>query len=104
MTFNSKFHALLRRSRTALHYGSKNGVGAARWALAVQKLRGNGGLLGKTRIQHYDFVHNRPVGAPIAPGSVPRNTINWVVPPFGYGSGGHLGRLSAAPVSGEGRL
>ena len=74
------------------------GLDAADWssigalaALAVQKLRGNGGLLGKTRtIQHYDFVHNRPVGAPIAPGSVPRNTINWVVPPFGYGSGGHL--------------
>lgn len=90
MTFNSKFHALVRLSRTALHYGRKNGVGALA-ALAMQKLRGNGGLLGKTRIiQHYDFVHNRPVGSPIVPGSVPRNTINWVVPPFGYGSGGHL--------------
>lgn len=64
MTSNSKLHTLLRRSRTALHYGRKNGVGAL-VALTLQKLRGNGGgLLAKARvIEHYGFVHNHPVGS-----------------------------------------
>lgn len=83
-------YALLRRCRTAFRYGRANGLGAL-VAFIAQKLRAKQGLLGKTRlIQQYDFVRNRPVGEPITPGSVPRNTINWVVPPFGYGSGGHL--------------
>lgn len=91
MTFNSKLHTLLRRSRNALHYGRKNGIGALA-ALIMQKRRSNrGGFLAKTHIiEFYDFVINRPLGSPIKLGSIPRNTINWVVPPCGYGSGGHL--------------
>lgn len=90
MSFNNKLHTLLRRSRTALQYGRKNGVGAL-LALSRQKLRSHRGLLAKNRIiDFYDFVRPTPVGAPIVAGSVPRTTVNWVVPPFGYGSGGHL--------------
>jgi glycosyltransferase involved in cell wall biosynthesis len=62
-------------------------------ALTRQKLRSyrGGGLMAKTRvIDFYDFVRQRPFGFPIAPGAVSRTTINWVVPPFGFGSGGHL--------------
>lgn len=91
MTFNSQFYTLLRRTRTALRYGRENGLSALT-ALTRQKLRGRrGGLLGKTRvIDFYDFVRARPVGSHIVPGSVPRTTVNWVIPPFGFGSGGHL--------------
>lgn len=91
MTFNSMLHTLLRRARTALHYGRKNGIGSL-VALSRQKLRSNsGGLLAKNRIvDFYGFVRPHLVGSPIEPGSVSRKTINWVVPPFGFGSGGHL--------------
>jgi len=91
MTFNSKFRLLLRRTRAAIQHGRKNGIGAL-IALIMRKLRSSpGGLLAKTRvIDYYDFVHNRPVGTPVVLGSVPCMTINWVLPPFGYGSGGHL--------------
>lgn len=91
MTLNVRFHTLLRHLRTALRHGRTHGVGAL-VMLTMQRLRSKqGGLLAKTRvIKHYDFVHTRPVGSPIVPGSVSRTTINWVVPPFGYGSGGHL--------------
>lgn len=91
MTFNSSFHTLLRRCRTALRYGQMNGVGSL-LALTRQKLRSSrGGLLAKNHIiEFYDFILHDPVGLPIVPGSVPRTTVNWVVPPFGFGSGGHL--------------
>lgn len=91
MISDSRFHNVLRRTRTALRYGRKNGLGAL-VGLTRQKLRArHGGLLAKTRIvDFYDFVRARPVGSPIVAGSVPRTTINWVVPPFGFGSGGHL--------------
>lgn len=91
MTFNSMLHTLLRRSRTAIQYGRKNGLGSL-IALTRQKLRSNrGGLLAKNRIiDFYDFVRAHSVGSPIAPGIVPRTTVNWVIPPFGFGSGGHL--------------
>ena len=91
MTFNSVFRMLQRRTRTAIQYGRKNGLGSL-LALIRQKLRGShGGLLAKKRIiDFYDFVHTHAVGSPITHGIVPRTTVNWVVPPFGFGSGGHL--------------
>ena len=88
MALNSTVKALLHQSRKALQYGRKNGISQL-VALARTKLRGN--LFGKNHlIDYYDFLGNRLFGPPIASGSIPVNTINWVVPPFGYGSGGHL--------------
>jgi glycosyltransferase involved in cell wall biosynthesis len=86
-----RFYTLLRRARTALRYGRESGLGAL-LALIRQKLRSPyGGILSKIRvIDFYDFVRSRPIGSPIVPGSVTRATVNWVVPPFGFGSGGHL--------------
>lgn len=101
MTFNDYFHMLKRRSRTALRYARDYGVRAT-LALIWQKYRCpngriisngglTGGLLSKRRvIEFYDFVRARPVGSPIQAGSVQRTTVNWVVPPWGFGSGGHL--------------
>lgn len=90
MTTASKFHTFLRRARTAVRYGRDNGFDAL-VALTRQKLRAPTELLAKRRvIEFYDFVRQHPIGAPIAPGAVDRRTVNWVVPPFGYGSGGHM--------------
>jgi O-antigen biosynthesis protein len=38
----------------------------------------------------YGFTRLQPIGPKIARGDVSRNTVNWVVPPWGFGSGGHL--------------
>lgn len=91
MTSSSHLHTLLRRSRTAIRYGRENGL-CSLWALTRQVLRSNSsGILSKTRIlDFYSFVHQQPIGVPLELGQVPPTTINWVVPPFGFGSGGHL--------------
>lgn len=91
MTLNSLFYYVKTRSSAALRYGSENGVGAL-FALIMQKHRSpEGGLFAKRRIiDFYDFVRPRPVGVPIMPNCVSRKTVNWVVPPWGFGSGGHL--------------
>lgn len=42
-------------------------------------------------IRHYQFARYAPFGAPInAATAVKTNTINWVIPDVGIGSGGHL--------------
>lgn len=42
-------------------------------------------------IRHYQFVRYAPFGTPIsAATAVKTNTINWVIPDVGIGSGGHL--------------
>jgi glycosyltransferase involved in cell wall biosynthesis len=97
MTFNDIFHYLKQRIRTAIRYRQEHGLRAT-LALIWQTYRHprpNSGLSGtlfpKRRvIEFYDFVRSRPVGTPIAVGTVERTTINWVVPPWGFGSGGHL--------------
>ncbi len=56
----------------------------------VQK--GLASLRNRTRsrpLDDYAFVSSAPLGRPITSGSVARNTINWVVPAFAAGAGGH---------------
>jgi len=92
MTDNLKGHLLLRRIRTAIRFGRQQGL-TALLTLVRQKLRGGkgGGLLSKIDlIDYYSFVRASPVGTALLPGSISRNVINWVIPPFGFGSGGHL--------------
>lgn len=101
MTPNVFFHLLRRRSHATLRYARDYGIRAT-LALIWQKYRGNvrgivseggvsGGFLSKRRVvEFYDFVRSRPVGQPITAASVRPTTINWVLPPWGFGSGGHL--------------
>jgi glycosyltransferase involved in cell wall biosynthesis len=42
-----------------------------------------------TPLKEFEFVLPRPSGHPIESGMVDSKTINWVVPPFGAGAGGH---------------
>ncbi len=84
--------SLIRQARTAFRFGRQNGFFAL-LKLVLGRLRNplNGRVISKrTVVEYYGFVRKRPVGAPILPGSVPKNTINWFIPPFSFGSGGHL--------------
>jgi O-antigen biosynthesis protein len=38
----------------------------------------------------YAFIRSKPIGTPFKAGQVSDRTLNWVVPPFGPGQGGHL--------------
>jgi O-antigen biosynthesis protein len=49
--------------------------------------KGRSGLFRPAR--DYSFVTSKPVGQPITPGDVREKTVNWVVPFFDKGSGGH---------------
>lgn len=95
MISSDLIHILKRRSRSALQYAREYGIFAT-LVLIWQKYRHTntrltGGLLSKRRIvEFYDFVRARPVGSAIEVDSVERSTVNWVVPPWGFGSGGHL--------------
>lgn len=37
----------------------------------------------------YDFVRPRTLGHSVLPADIPPMTINWVIPPFAFGAGGH---------------
>lgn len=95
MNSDNFFHIFKRRFFTALRYARSYGVRST-LALIMQKYRYSNAniteiLFTKRRvIEFYDFVRSRPVGSSIQMGSVKRTTVNWVVPPWGFGSGGHL--------------
>jgi O-antigen biosynthesis protein len=38
----------------------------------------------------YSFIRDEPIGLPLGKDQVSERTLNWVVPPFGPGQGGHL--------------
>lgn len=97
MLFNHFFQYLKQRIRTVIRYYRDHGLRAT-LSLIWQTYRHppikssfTGSLFPKKRvIEFYDFVRSRPVGRPISIDTVQRTTINWVVPPWGFGSGGHL--------------
>jgi O-antigen biosynthesis protein len=79
-------------TRKALRYWQTHGTRSL-LTRAYQKLKSGtaASLLSKVELlEHYDFVLHRPVGSPALARDVPKNTINWYIPPFGFGSGGHL--------------
>lgn len=87
---DSTLKMLLRKTHAAVTYGRQNGI-IALYALVRNKFRI--GVARITRInvsEDYGFVLGKPIGEAISPASVASNTINWVIPPFGFGSGGHL--------------
>lgn len=95
MNIKNGFNLALHRIRLAKRYAKEFGVKKTA-ALVWQKYRsGSGSLSGtllskKDIIGFYDFVRANPVGSSIDRGEVPENTLNWFVPPWGFGSGGHL--------------
>ena len=40
-------------------------------------------------LHNFGFLSSEPIGLPVKSAEVPRHTINWVVPPFQAGAGGH---------------
>jgi glycosyltransferase involved in cell wall biosynthesis len=88
------FGSFRRRFRTALQHNRDYGLRATlnlAWQRAASIWQQNPISISKRDvITFYDFVRARPVGSAIKAGSVERNTINWVLPPWGRGSGGHL--------------
>jgi O-antigen biosynthesis protein len=55
------------------------------------KTASNNGLFSKIKIvDFYSFVLNEEIGSASLAANIPAKTINWIIPPFGFGSGGHL--------------
>ncbi len=80
----------LQRGRAAVRYGREHGL-VALARLVRHRVRHTGAPFAKIDvIGFYSFVRGEPFGKPWCDGEVARNTVNWVVPPFGRGSGGHL--------------
>lgn len=83
---------LTHLARKALRYWQMNGTRAL-ITRSHQKLKAGttANLLSKIQVlEFYDFVRHRPVGDPALAQNIDRRTINWYIPPFGFGSGGHL--------------
>jgi O-antigen biosynthesis protein len=101
MKLNEYLSMLYRKVRTTIKYFRVYGLRST-LSLIWQKYRfynknylSTGGFVDglfskRDIIEFYDFVRLHPVGRPIEVDSVKRSTINWVVPPWGFGSGGHL--------------
>ena len=78
--------------RKSLRYWQANGTLALGLKIR-QKLAGSGALRIHDQLQtldFYKFVKYKPKGSRQLADSAERNTINWFIPPFGFGSGGHL--------------
>ena len=85
------FYDLLRRSRTIFHYGRQYGIFEMLKLLLQRLTQKFRKVFAKSDLlAFYDFVRLPPVVSGLNPGEAANNTINWVVPPFGKGSGGHL--------------
>jgi glycosyltransferase involved in cell wall biosynthesis len=85
----------VRRARTAARFGRNHGAKAL-LVLALSKVTRR--TLGTTLvpiqkisiIDFYAFTQKHPIGRTLESGTMPRNTVNWVVPPISPNSGGHL--------------
>ncbi len=86
------FYDLLRHGRVFFGYGREHGF-LAMFKLLRQRLRQTriGRAFLKTDVlAFYDFTRLPHVVPVLRLGEAADNTINWVIPPFGRGSGGHL--------------
>lgn len=84
-------YIFIRRAKTALSYGKRFGF-VALYKLIVQKTRDNtvSSFYKKDVLSFYDFVRQIPSTEKLNPADVSSKIINWVIPPYGRGSGGHL--------------
>jgi glycosyltransferase involved in cell wall biosynthesis len=82
-------HVLLR-AVAVFRFGKEKGI-AALLRLIGQKLSGRQRDIANIDVlDSYGFIPFHPVGTSLLSGEVSRNTINWFIPYFGKGSGGHL--------------
>lgn len=84
-------YTLVRRLRTLGQYYADYGIVAAS-KLALQKLRRTAQISGLTKNDLLSFYGEfvQPIKDVDTVTAAERNTINWFIPPFGKGSGGHL--------------
>jgi glycosyltransferase involved in cell wall biosynthesis len=85
-------HVVSRRFKTGLRYAREQGFWAFLHLVRHKMARKRGSIFAKTDvIGFYDFVRYRPTGEPLTSvHAVQSNSINWIIPPYGRGSGGHL--------------
>lgn len=88
----SRMASLPHLTRKALRYWQTHGTRALITRVHQKVKSGTAAsLLTKVQLlEFYDFVRYRPVGDPVLAQGVARTIINWYIPPFGFGSGGHL--------------
>lgn len=81
-----------RRSKTLIRYADDYGLPAV-LRLIRQRLKSTligGPFQKKDVLGFYNFVRMSAVPCSLSANDAANNTINWVIPPFGKGSGGHL--------------
>jgi glycosyltransferase involved in cell wall biosynthesis len=85
-------HVASRRFKTGLRYAREQGLWAFLHLLRHKMARQGTGIFAKTDvIGFYDFVRYCPIAEPLTSvHAVHSKSINWIIPPFGRGSGGHL--------------
>jgi glycosyltransferase involved in cell wall biosynthesis len=84
---------IVRRSRVLARRLREQGIiNTLRWLSGkILSKTFNALPLGKVDVlRRFDFVALKPAAARTTLIDLPRNTINWFIPPFGRGSGGHL--------------
>lgn len=87
-----KMAGIFHLMRTCLRYWQSHGTRRF-MGRVCQKIKAGDAtsLISKTQLlAFYDFVRYRPYGDPSLAIGVAPNTVNWFIPPFGFGSGGHL--------------
>lgn len=92
MNIFPRLSALQHLIRKSLRYWQANGIRALGQKI-YQKISAVGALSIPAQVQtldFYEFVKYKPEGGAHVADSAPLNTINWFIPPFGFGSGGHL--------------
>lgn len=93
MTTSLRFRLLKSQACKFANYMRRHGVKAALAAVRRQLTspRSITSLLSKTDVlTFYRFILSEPWGEKAQLESVSTKTLNWIVPPFGFGSGGHL--------------
>ena len=86
------WHHLLRRIKTVARHGREYGIFVMIELLWQRQKQGlmRSAFLKTDVLAFYDFVCLPPVEPSLSSGEAADNTMNWVIPPFGKGSGGHL--------------
>lgn len=92
MNIQSRLYALPHLLRKSLRFWQTNGTYSLLQKIR-QKFAAGEVIRSLSQVQtldFYEFVKYKPMGNPQLADAAARNTINWFIPTFGFGSGGHL--------------